>query len=91
MAGTQTVTLDFGSTPLANEVFLIVDAAILPTHYIEAFVMGDATVDNDIEDHRHAAASWKLACLAQTGSFYLDVTCMVDLCSGTFSIRYVYA
>ncbi len=91
MAGKGTAIIDFGSTPVAEKVFTVTDAAVTAAHYVEAFVMVDSTGDNDVNDHRHAAASWKLSCLPGTGSFDLDVTCMMDLCSGTFSIRYVYA
>ncbi len=91
MAGKGTAIIDFGSTPVADKVFTVTDAAVLSTHYVEAFVMVDSTGDNTVADHRHAAASWKLVCLPANGSFDLDVTCLMDLCNGTFSIRYVYA
>lgn len=91
MAGVGTATIDFGSVPVTEKSFTVTDAAILPTHYVEAFVMTDSTADNSVEDHRHAAASWKLSCLPGTGSFTLDVNCLVDMCFGTFKIRYVYA
>ncbi len=91
MAGKGTAVIDFGDTPVSEGVFTITDALILSTHYIEAFVMIESTAENSANDHRHAAASWKLACLAANGSFELDVTCLMDLCYGTFSIRYAYA
>lgn len=91
MAGTGTATIDFGATPVAESSFTITDAAIGPTNYVEAFVMIDSTADNTVVDHQHAAASWKLACLPATGSFTLYVTNLMDLCTGTFKIRYAYA
>ena len=91
MAGTGTATIDFGSTPVAEGIFTITDASIGPTNYVEAFVMIDSTSDNTVDDHRHAAASWKLSCLPGSGSFELDIACLIDLCYGTFKIRYAYA
>jgi hypothetical protein len=91
MAGTGTATIDFGATPVAEAVLSVVDAAIDPTKYVEAFVMIDSTVDNTVEDHRHAGVSWRLACLATAGGFDLYVDCLADLCHGTFKIRYAYA
>lgn len=91
MAGTGTATIDFGSTPVGEAVITITDAAITSSNYVEAFVMIDTTVDNNSDDHRHAATSWKLSCLPSTGSFDLYVDCLADLCYGTFKIRYAYA
>lgn len=91
MAGSATATIDFGSTPVEEKSFTITDGSITSTSYVEAFVMGDTTVDNDLDAHKHAAASWKLICTPGSGSFTLDITCLMDLCHGTFKIRYVYA
>jgi hypothetical protein len=89
--GTGTATIDFGTIPVADKQFTVTDAAITALNYVEAFVMVDSTVDNNVDAHRHAAASWQLSCLPGAGSFVLDVTCMMDLCFGTFKIRYAYA
>ena len=89
--GTGTATIDFGATPVNEVVITVTDAAILATNYVEAFVMIDSTADNTVDDHRHASASWKLACLPANGSFDLYVDCLADLCFGTFKIRYAYA
>jgi hypothetical protein len=89
--GTGTATIDFGTTPVSEKQFTVTDALIAGTNYVEAFVMVDSTADNNVDAHRHAAASWQLSCLAGTGSFTLDVTCLIDLCVGTFKIRYAYA
>ncbi|CAB4165500.1 hypothetical protein UFOVP820_60 [uncultured Caudovirales phage] len=90
-SGVGTTTIDFGATPVANASFTITDASIASSNYVEAFVMIDSTVDNDTDAHQHAAASWKLAALPAAGSFTLYITSLVDLCWGTFKIRYVYA
>lgn len=89
--GAGTATIDFGGTPVVDAVITVTDAAITATNYIEAFVMIDSTVDNTVDDHRHASASWRLSCLPGAGSFDLYVDCLVDLCHGTFKIRYAYA
>ena len=89
--GTGTATISFGTTPVAEMQFTVTDAAIANTNYVEAFVMTDTITGNDVDSHRHAAASWKMSCLANTGNFTLDVTCLLDMCFGDFKIRYVYA
>lgn len=91
MAGKASATIDFGSTPVSEASFTITDTNITATTEVEAFVVVDSTVDNDQEAHRHAAASWQLAALPASGSFTLYVTCLMDLCWGTFKIRYAYA
>ena len=91
MAGKGTATIDFGSSPVAELTVTVTDAAITSSSYVEAFVMIDSTADNDLDAHRHAAASWKLVCLAGDGSFELNICCLVDMCFGTFKIRYAYA
>lgn len=90
-AGTNTTTIDLGATPVAEKQLFVADAAITPANYVEAFVQVDATGDNDAGDHRHAAASWTLVAEAAAGGFNLDITCLMDLCWGTFKLRYVYA
>lgn len=90
MAGTGTATVDFGSTPLAEASVVVTDAGVTSSAYVEAFVMIDSTGDNDTEAHKHAAASWKLACEPSTGTFTLYVTALMDLFWGTFKVRYVW-
>lgn len=91
MAGKNIATIDFGTTPVNTLVIIITDAAITPSTEVEPFVVIDSTTDNDQEAHRHAAASWKLAALPGSGQFTLYVDCLMDLCWGTFKIRYAYA
>jgi zona occludens toxin (predicted ATPase) len=92
MAGTNNATIDFGSTPIAEASFTITDAAITDTMAVEAFIGGgDSTTDNTAADHQHAAASWQMSCVPASGSFTLNVACLIDLCFGQFQIRYAYA
>lgn len=91
MAGKAEATIDFGSTPVEEASFTITDANITSTTVVEPFVLITSTADNDAEAHQHAAASWKLSALPATGSFTLYVTCLMDLCHGTFKIQYAYA
>jgi hypothetical protein len=91
MAGKNFAVIDFGATPVAEKQFTITDALISSTTIVEPFVQILATGDNDVSSHRHAAASWKLVAEAGTGSFLLDVTCLIDMCHGTFNIQYAYA
>lgn len=91
MAGQNTATIDFGATPVDGGTFTITDAAILATHYVEAFVQhSDTTADNDANDHSVAAASFRLSCLPAAGSFTLEVILLFGMVTGQFKIRYVY-
>jgi hypothetical protein len=90
MASTGTATIDFGSTPVADASFVIADSGVTSASYMEAYVQGDATVDNSASEHAFAAVSWRLFCVPGNGSFTLNVTCLVGLCTGTFDVRYVY-
>lgn len=89
--GRGLATIDLGSTPQSSFVVTVTDASITSTSDITAYVMAESTVDNNVESHRHAAASWQMSCEAGTGSFQLYIDCMTDLCWGTFKIRYAYA
>lgn len=91
MAGSATSTINLGSVMDNSFSITITDTNVTATSYVEAFVMVDSTVDNDTEAHRHAAASWKLSTLPATGSFTLYIDGLIDLCWGTFKIRYAWA
>lgn len=83
-------TIDFGATPVAEGSFTITNASISATSVVQVFVMGDSTVDNDAASHQHAGASWQMTATPAAGSFALNITCLIDLCWGTFKIRYSY-
>lgn len=83
-----TATIDLGATPVSESSVTVTDASITSTSYIQVFVMVDSTADNTTEDHRHAAASWQMSALPNSGSFTLYINSMMDLCWGTFKIRY---
>lgn len=93
MAGHGTTTVDFGATPVDFGVFTITDGGITIGMDVEAFVMIDSTTDNDVEAHRLAASSFRLAVPSPTsnGTATLYVDCLFGLCTGTFKIRYAYA
>jgi hypothetical protein len=94
MAGHGFAVIDFGATPVSEGSFTISDANISAGMVIECWVMGGDSVagQNDAEDHRHAAASWKLAPgAAGAGSFPLDIYCLIDQCFGQFKIRYAFS
>lgn len=91
MAGSATATVDLGSALNNSFNVTITDANVTATSYVEAFVMVDSTVDNDTDAHKHAAASWKLSTLPAAGSFTLYIDGLIDLCWGTFKIRYAWA
>lgn len=83
-------TVDFGAVPVTEGAFMVTVAGMTSANVISAFVMAESTADNDAEAHRHAAASFNLCCLPGTGSFTLYATCMMDMCWGSFKIRYSY-
>lgn len=86
-----TTTIDLGAIPVSSTSVTVTNASISATSYIQVFVMGDATVDNNIDAHLHAGASWKLITVPAAGSFTLYIDALIDLCWGTFNIRYTYA
>lgn len=89
--GKGTAVIDFGATPVDHAQFTVAATGVVPGNYVECFVMVDTEGTNGVEDHRHAAASWKCVALAGTNSFTLDVWAMFDLMSGPFKIRYAFA
>lgn len=90
MAGTGTVTVDFGATPIDSGTFNVVDAGVTGASYVEAWVMVDTTVTNDADAHKVAAASFRLSCEALAGSFDLTIDCLFGLVTDEFDIRYVF-
>lgn len=90
MAANGVATIDFGATPVAEGNFTITDAAITGASIISPFVQADSTADNNAEAHRHAAASWQMSAVPASGAFDLYVSNNMDLCWGTFKVRYFY-
>lgn len=92
MGAAVTTTIDFGATPVDEGTFNIVDASILATSYVEAFVMhNDTHVDNDAEAHKAFAICARLVCSANAGSFDLMVSMLAGYVTGNFKIRYVWS
>jgi hypothetical protein len=85
-----TATIDVGATPTASATVVITDASITPASRVQAFIIGDSTVDNDLESHLHAGASWKMVTVPAAGSFTLYIDALIDLCFGTFKVQYTY-
>ena len=90
MAGQADVTVDFGSSFVTEKEFTVTDANITTASVIECFVQGDSTVDNDTNAHVYAARSLRFCATPASGSFTLNVSCHIGMCSGTFKIRYAY-
>jgi hypothetical protein len=86
-----TATVDLGVNPVSNASVTVTDAGISAASYVQVFVMGDTTVDNDLDAHLHAGASWKFTPVPAAGSFTLYIDALIDLCWGTFKIRYTYS
>jgi len=88
--GTQnTATIDFGSTPVEEASFAIVDANLSGLTYAEAWFMLDSTATNTTLDHEIANALIKVACSISATT--LTANCFVEagLVTGQFSLRYV--
>ena len=86
-----TATIDLGSTYNNTFVVTVTDAAINSAHFIQVYLRLEATTDNTVSDHQHAATSWKTSCIAATGSFDIYIDCLTVMCNGTFKIRYTYS
>ena len=87
--------IDFGAHPGANEASVAVtgQGGILPSHKVQAFIMGDDTSSNHTaSDHRYVAGWLSLTCgtpVAATG-FTIYGRSEHKL-SGRFNIRWVWA
>lgn len=82
------VTIDTGATPKNSIELTLTDSSVASTNTVVAWIQGDSTVDNSVEDHRHAAAGWKLSTVPADGSFTLYIDSLLDLFWGTFKIKY---
>jgi hypothetical protein len=90
---TGSATLDFGSTPTDEaSVAVTGQAALLSTDHVEAFLMREATGDNDAEAHTALAVDSKLICDNDAASDQFTIRCFADvLATGQFKVRWVYA
>lgn len=87
-----TAVIDFGSTPTNEATFVISDAGFVGQAHAEAFVMANATGDNDAGAHREAGMLFRLTCDPPgTGTMGLHVTVLAGLVTGTFNIHYSVA
>lgn len=91
MATANTVTIDFGATPVGSAQFTINDAALTGLTYAEAFFMGsDTTADNGAQMHKQAGALLRATCDAPSGTNMLvTVESLFGLITGQFKMRYV--
>lgn len=92
MGAANTATIDFGVDPVAEGQFNIVDASILATSFVEAFVQSNDThADNDAEAHKAFGIYSRMVCSANAGSFDLTVDMLAGFVTGNFKIRYVWS
>jgi hypothetical protein len=92
--GRNVAVIDFGVTPVAEASFTITDAAITAGMVIECFMSGGDSVaaQNTTADHDHAAASFRLSpSLGGSGSFTVNIYCLIDMCWGQFKMQYAYS
>lgn len=90
MAGTGIAVVDFGVIPVDSGTFTISDSGVAADSFVECFMMQDTTADNSATEHQTGASSFRLSALPAAGSFQLDICCLFGLCTGEFSVRYVY-
>lgn len=90
---TGTAVINFGSTPSAEASVLVTgQTAITGTTFVEAFMQGSSTGDNDASAHRYAAVALRFIVddlVAGTG-FTIFATSIAGLATGTFNVKWVY-
>ena len=89
MATQGTTTVDFGTTPIAEKTFAIVDATLAGLTYAEAWAMSDSTAGNNTTHHRMFNGLMTKTC--SISGTTLTVVCESEfgLVTDTFSLRYV--
>lgn len=93
MAITGIAVLDFGATPVIEaSVAVIGQAGIVSTSFIEAFMQGSTTIDNDAEAHRLAGSSFQFYCdsIIDGVGFTIRAVSMIGEATGTFNVRWVW-
>lgn len=84
-----TVTLDFGSTPAATANSTVTDGSITANSTVDVYIKAnDSTINNDINAHSIAAASFQLMIAQNAGSFSVEAHPMFGLATGQFTVRY---
>lgn len=85
----NTATIDFGSTPVIEGSFSIVDAGLSGTTYAEAWFMLDSTANNTVQAHEIANAFIKCACSISGTTLTLHCFVEAGKVTGQFKVRYV--
>lgn len=80
--------IDFGATPVAEATFTVTAAGVTSLSAVQCFIQADTTSDNTAADHQAAGRSFRMVPTPGTGSFSLDVQCLLGLCTGAFKLRY---
>lgn len=85
----SSTTVDFGSTPVSDGTFTIVDASCTANSVLEFAISGaSTTATNDANSHAQASALFSFAATPTAGQFSLDVGTMWGLVTGEFVIKY---
>lgn len=89
MSTQGTATIDFGSSPVDEATFNIIDASLSGLTYAEAWFMRDSTADNSVDEHEQIAGRARATCSISGTTLTIYVEILVGFVNGTFKIRYV--
>ena len=82
-------TVDFGSTPVDEATFPVVDAGLSGLTKAEIFVMRDATGDNDADAHMVLATFWRFIGSISGTTLTIEGNAWGVLTTGTFVLHWV--
>ncbi len=93
MAATGTATVDFGAFPGSNEASVVITGKteIVPTSFIDAFIMFEASTDHTENDHAYAELLMSVSCGTIVNAVGWTIYCRSEhKLQGTFKLRWVY-
>ncbi len=93
VGGIGTAVIDFGAIP-ANEASVSVsDPTIVVGAYIEPWIMARSTADNTADDHKQAAAFFRLVASEPIPGVGFTITayCLVGQATGAFKVEWTWS
>lgn len=85
----SSTTVDFGSTPVSDAEFTIVDASCDTSSILEFAISGaSSTSTNDANSHAMASVLFSFAAIPASGQFVLQVGTLYGMVTGEFIIKY---
>lgn len=89
MSTQGTATIDFGTTPVNQATFAIVDATLSGLTYSEAWFMRDVTGDNNADAHEQIGSYANVTTSISGTTLTAYVELLVGFVTGQFKLRYV--